>query len=630
MAEYLHLYNEETDHNLRGTTYQVQENGWVPATFAGDPDTGTAVEVIALLVKASTEQGIEDAIGALQQMLAEAERRSGLERMPDTQTYLKHQANGGADEDYRLAEVVGGAARRMSVIGRRTVPASSSEFWAVVELRVEHRCPFGYYELLENRVENESFEVDSDGDGLCDNWAELADAAGQTASHVAVDNDYGAKAQRLQYAGATSNVGVESDAITVDSATAYTLSAWVDNNNAATAVRVFVYDDTHSAMINDSILSWTAGETPSRKSASFSTPAGCVAARVMAYINGTDAAGDWTIDAVYLGLKLATSLTVWDNLTGRVAAPQGWCTHRKLHNHDDGRNLTTDQNYVIVADVPGDLDALVENVVYIQSEGALSLLSPILCARRTNREVQLSTSAFWLQAEGGTPSAGFALDTDAGASGAAANNVRDHTLAAAYAEHLDWSLTAVSEMMPGTYRPILFCKRTGAAVNMTAKLDLDDAGGATEEVAADIGTSWQALRLGLLQIPACRASRLYEDIDLVIRLWVKGSTEEVRFDGVLLLALDEEFGEIPATTALAATNAGDRLVFSGERSQALFVESGGDQMGLPDEGLCCHLTPAVAQKLTYLALSDSSGTELWEYSADLYISLLVRPRYRSL
>lgn len=632
MAEYLHLYNEDEDCDLRGTTYHIAESGWTPATFLGDLDQGTVTESIELLITAATQVGVETAISTLNRLLSEAERRADLSRYPNTQTYLKHRVDAAtADYDYRLAEVVGGSAKRVGVVGRRTVCATATEFWAVVVLTVIHRCPFGYYEVLQNRVVNESFEVDSDADGLADNWEEVGDAAGQTATQAAVDNRYGVWGQRLQYAGVAADVGIKSDAIVVSAETEYVLKVWLDNNNTTRAVTVLAYDETGGAVIAASAVSFTAGEAPSLKSATFSTPAGCVSVTVRATVATADAAGDWTIDAVYL------SETVPSGAPTLCAAPQGWSSYYSLVNHDDGPANSTHRNWLLVADVPGDVEALLENQVQILDDDGSSFLSPFLCCRRVGADVfrgadaSAAQSLFWLQAENGTPSAGFALDTDADASGPAADNCRDQTMAVAYGDYLYWEIVVgAAAEIAGVYRPILFCKRTGAAVTLTAYLALFSQGIQTDEVTEAIGTAFQAVRFGLLRIPAKRPSELYPERALVV-LYPKGSaTEEIRFDGLLLMQCEDEFGEIPDVTAFATTvQAGDAYWMSGEQHQAL-LDTGTYVGPVVEDGLVCHLTPHMPQRLTYLFLEESSGTELWLKDVAFPVELTYRPRYRSL
>jgi len=505
----------------------------------------------------------------------------------------------------------------------------ASEYRSLVVMEVAHKCPLGEVETLKNLVPNESFEYDTDSDGLANNWSEMGTAANQTPAIVAVDNRYGAYGQQLTLTANANGTGVKSGTITVTAETEYHLKAWVDPSASTKDFRVAVYDVSNTAEITDSRLAFTAGEAASQETVSFTTPAGCVSVEVRAYWL-TGLSGDVVVvDGIYLGLKGSQ-------------APQGWSSYYSIQNHEDGAGNSTDRNWVQVADVPGDVDAVLEND--IKHTASSSAVQTMLCGRRTAEEVWLPV--LWLQAEDADSYSG-SLDTDAAASGPGSNNCVDWTNTVAANEGWRWQITDTDTLraLRGKYRTLLRIKKTGSDETLSVQFYVGTTGQPGSMAASEIVTEtlWDTdfmLMLGpVVTLPVDRPFALYDEDYVYIGLYAWGTAgNEFRLDAVLLVPVDEELAHLPDfedfSLGFAAT---DRIIMSGMQDQALVYDGneGFYKTPMPHEGLVVHLTPELPQRLTYVlaeysALTGSQALATWDLAEPMQITLEYRPRYLSL
>jgi len=651
MAEYLHLYRDdesgmtEVDYDLRGSVYWLESDGWTPATMPDAPyeERATVTEVLSLGVFATTAAGVADAIADLRRLLTEARRRASLARYPSTLTYLRHYPDGGSEDDYRTAEVVGGQVRWSKVLGRRIEQSGGTEYVAEIVMEIEHLAPLGEPETLRNLCPNPSFEWDTDNDGLANDWAEFGTTANQGTAIVAVDNAYGMYGQKLTLTDAiTTPTGVQNTpTIAVAAQTEYHLKVWVDNSDNTNPLYVQVWDSTGSAWIATSKLTFAAGAAGAQQSVSFSTPAGCVAVQVMAYwANGAATAGDVAVvDGVYLGLK-------------GNRAPQAWSSYWRIENHEDGPHsapangdnrkyaYSTDHNWVDVADVPGECEAVLDTTIQLTIN---SDVNNLIAGRRTAENPWRPW--LWLQAEKATTytdGAAWSVDVDAGASGNPDLNVRDKVLNNTF-HMLYWSNPWEANIRSwwGQYRPFLLLKRLGNAVDLTVTfftgsyeyqyIDV-------QSVTAAVYNGWSVIRGPVLRLPGNRPSLDYIGNQYVGMMLTTGSsTEEIRFDGLLLVPVDESWGELVEVQLGNWQEAtGDRYVMSGLTGNAYVRDASNSLYFQPiaDEGLLDALVPHQPQRLSYLLTRryESSGVkyELWDANNEMGVTLTYRPRWLSL
>ncbi len=644
MAEYLHLYRldedgaTELDYNLRGTVYVLASDGWTPATMPDVPygDRATATEVLSIQVYASTAAGVADAIADLRRVLSEAGRRASLERYPSTLTYLRHYPDGGSEDDYRTAEVVAGQVRWSKVLGRRMEPTSPTEWVAEVVVEIEHLAPLGEPETLKNLVPNPSFEWDTDDDGLADNWAEFGTAANQTPAVTAVDNRYGAYGQELTLTGDANDTGIESEEISVSSNVEYHLKAWVDATDSTTDFTVVVFVVTSSAEIATSVLTFAAGAAGAQQSVSFTTPvAGGLSVTVRAYWAAGVSGDVAVVDGIYLGLKGAR-------------APQAWSSYYSIENHEDGpqfapyvsdnrkKAYSTDHNWVDVADIPGEAEAVLDTTIRLIIH---SDVNNLIAGRRTAENPWRPW--LWLQAETAetyTDGAAWSIDVDAGASGNPAGNVRDKVLTGTY-HLLYWRNPWAANIRPwwGLYRPLLLLKRLGAAVDLTVTFFtgsyeyhyLD-----TKTVTAPVYNGWSVIRGPVLRLPGNRASFDYVGNQFVGMMLTTGaSAEEIRFESLVLVPIEENWGElVKIYIADWAEATGDEYIMSGLTGDAYARDAAASlyYQPLANEGLLDALVPHQSQRLSYLLTNRITGYELWDCANGMNITLTYRPRWLSL
>lgn len=628
MAEYLHLYTEtpagvvETDINLRGSTYRLDDR-WTPVSIdpAVDLDAVIVSEVMTLnVLNCADATAVADAISALRQVLYEAKRRHDLARYPHTRTYLRRYPHGGAAADYRTAEVVGGAVERVLAFGQREIEMDSADWGAIIQVRIDHTIPLGVAETLKNLVVNESFEYDTNSDGLANNWAEFGKTASQTPSITAVANEYGRYGQTLTLTADLSVTGIQSDAITVTAETQYTLKAWVDPSGLLDPFCVEVYDESNGAYITSSQLAWAVSSSARMQSVSFTTTAGCKSVTVRGYwVDATD--GNIAIvDAVYLGL------------TG-TNAPQGWSSYYLIQNHEDGAANSTDHNWVHVADIPGDVDAIIENSVQVTAGGSWNIL---LCARRMDEAVWLAP--LWLDASTATGLVNVVLTTDADGTGPASNNVGNTTPGSGGATGImTWAITTDGLHVPlrGLYRLLFRLRRTAGTNGSLTITSIVQAGTSftfdTQTFTVN-NAAFAMARGPVIRIPPTEPLQLYTESSLSVVLRLVGGGDSYYVDGLRLLPVDEELGDFPDLTDHALIN-DTYIIMSGYDATAVALNTSGDYTPVgSDEGLVTHLEPGRPQRLYYVVAYDDGTYDPadWLNTVTAKITLSVRPRYLSL
>lgn len=628
MAEYLHLYTEtpagvvETDINLRGSTYRLDDR-WTPVSIdpAVDLDAVIVSEVMTLnVLNCADATAVADAISALRQVLYEAKRRHDLARYPHTRTYLRRYPHGGAAADYRTAEVVGGAVERVLAFGQREIEMDSADWGAIIQVRIDHRVPLGVAETLKNLVVNESFEYDTDSNGLANNWTEFGTAGNQKPSITAVSNEYGRYGQTLTLNGNANDTGIKSAAITVTAETQYTLKAWVDATASTTAFRVEVYDATNSAYVTTSMLTFALGSAGALQSVNFTTPAGCVSVEVRAYWSAGINRDVVVVDGIYLGL------------TGTYA-PQGWSSYYLIQNHEDGAANSTDHNWVHVTDIPGDVDAIIENEIKVTAGGSWNIL---LCARRTDEGVWLAP--LWLDASTATGLVNVVLTTDADGTGPASNNVGNTTPGSGGATGImTWAITTDGLHVPlrGLYRLLFRLRRTAGTNGSLTITSIVQAGTSftfdTQTFTVN-NAAFAMARGPVIRIPPTEPLQLYTESSLSVVLRLVGGGDSYYVDGLRLLPVDEELGDFPDLTDHALIN-DTYIIMSGYDATAVALNTSGDYTPVgSDEGLVTHLEPGRPQRLYYVVAYDDGTYDPadWLNTVTAKITLSVRPRYLSL
>ena len=639
MAEYLHLYRDdeggtaEIDYDLRGSVYWLESDGWTPATMPDVPyeEQATATEVLTLGVFATTAAGVADAIADLRRLLTEARRRASLERYPSTLTYLRHYPDGGSEDDYRTAEVVGGAVRWSKVLGRRIEQSGGTEYVAEVVVEIEHRAPLGEPETLKNLCPNPSFEWDTNSDGLANGWAEIGTTANQDTAIAAVDNRYGAYGQELTLTAAiAADTGIWNAAnITVTAETEYHLKIWVDNSGNTNIFRVYVRDITGDAAISGTGLTWAAGAAGSQQTVSFTTPAACVAVRILAYwANGAATAGDVAVvDGIYLGLRGAR-------------APQAWSSYYSIQNHCDGAAVSTHHNWLDVAEVPGECEAVLETVATlgaIAGSGVDKWWWRLLGGRRATEHPW--HGVYWLQGEAAVLAPGMVLGTDADAMGTAANNYVKWTMTTAYGV-MQWQLDNASAILPsrGKYRTAVRWKGgagADAAITFYVQVDRWDALPISEIEDTVPGSDYHMSLGPVISLPQGPPAQGYqENCDVYLYAHCAagdvGVSNEVSVDAIALIPVDEVWSSIQQELITAGA-VGHQMIMDAQSGQAIYYYTLTSEykLPLPTEGLLDGLVPEAPQRLLYLSQQAQYGA-IWDLGLNCDMELTYRPRWLSL
>lgn len=336
----------------------------------------------------------------------------------------------------RRAVVQGGTARKAdwSYSARTGV----NYFLSGLEVQLQHDPPeLSERFTLKNLVANPSFEYDTDGDGTPNDWT-LAGAATPVLETAVLAhgrysvslttptpaNDY------LQSANITVTVGA------VYEVTMQALGATIDVGCQLTVHR----SDTGAVLAT---LTHSGNILPlTRKRATFTAPTATCYIRLQD-VNGTGFKAYF--DCLYLGRR---------NTYGGADYDHGmWSDYNALNDHDDwewnnaggapygaGANQNSTHREIIdVLAIPGDRAPLVQ----VQVEGAIDFDAPLVAALS---RYQASTTFLSLQAESGTLAGGAALDTDAGASGPAADNCVRLPLAIAGAAYVSWTITEAAAL----------------------------------------------------------------------------------------------------------------------------------------------------------------------------------------
>jgi len=521
--------------------HRVKNRTWPVRLLAGDKNSASPADDLA------------DALAALERLVLQARRAQTDEDVEEIGLYIKLDGASRATY-YTVLDMECSGMSLLEEISRLRKDAQAS-FVLVTK-------PFGYgdQETLENWLLTPHFEEDGNADGLADNWTE----SGTPTTTLDTDTYLcGSQSQKVVTDTAGTD-GIYADTVYCsgnqgDSFVAY---AWVYKasgdevtldvvGDVSGSLGTATYSAATTTATGEGNNTWYRLEVTGTVGASDTT----LTFRVERLSGDAAAATTYYVDKCYLQLDAS-------------AVPTAWCSQRTIYQHSDADAGKV--CYLDVTDVPGDVEAETEFMLYANSTG----IGYVHAGRR---------SAGRKQAAGGyyqsLPAVG---DT---AYSADATRINGGT----------WTTTPTSTWAPvGDTHPVYGLQTNGLSGRFRAFASINDANGssATEAERADFwlhvypgnvidteavkttqmdhNTRWQWVDLGFVDIarPTLRAHFSTDtddnDMQAFLQLMTKRDTGSyaISCDALLLIPLETdafltfEAGVITTTLIWHLTNLG--------------------------------------------------------------------------
>ncbi len=405
-----------------------------------------------VLVGTGTTDDLDDDVTELERTLA----IGALWALEDSPygVYLRYRPEGRAL--HRWARVVSGGVDKSN-----WSDLARASRHPEVTLRIVHEEPeLDQAITLKNLVKNPSFEYDTNGDNVANNWTLLGvgTTSGINSSHV-LHGRYSQGVQNL----APDTAGLQSDAITVTANTAYELCVSMYSAAADYGVRVSLWNAVGPILIDSFLAKSTIpGDwNPWRKV--ITTPAGCTSVYITIVDEHHGPGGWFFLDCVYLGVK---------NIHHGVDYNHGmWADYNVIANQDDwewddangapygygAHQNSTNRETLDLHNCPGSLPPRLRMNAY---QAAATYLHPRLGLLSHPRADETFLS---FQAESGADNANTTLRTIAGASGPAANNCRQLSLTAAPAWFVAFNITDAQALLLAGKRVRAFARMANVA-----------------------------------------------------------------------------------------------------------------------------------------------------------------------